>query len=174
MNVSSLENFKKEVNQIREYMKHIRYVNDVADYIVLETDNQQIKSLLNTLKEHYRAFGTDKKIFEYKATIISLYGLLEKFIEVWIKEYLDTLSNTISDYNDIDKTIRDKHFELSLKLISTITSRESAKYQHLSKEEVLKKLNDCIVKPSAYKINTEAFVLLSGNLKHIGLTQLKK
>ncbi|MCP4345072.1 MAG: hypothetical protein GY795_06045 [Desulfobacterales bacterium] len=126
------------------------------------------------MKNHYRTFGTDKKVFEYKAIIISLYGLLEKYVEVWIKEYLDTLSDIISEYNEIDEKIREKHFELSLKLISAITSRESAKYQHLSKEDVLKKLNDCIVNPSAYKINTEAFVLLSGNLKHNKIAELFK
>lgn len=123
MNVSSLDNFKKEIQQIREYIKHIQYVNDVAGYTVLETDNEQIKMLLDTLKVHYSSLGPDKKVYEYKATIISLYGILEKFLEVWIKEYLDTLSNIISEYNKIDEKIRETHFELSLKLISIITSR---------------------------------------------------
>jgi hypothetical protein len=172
MNIESLETFKKEVNQIREYLKHIKYVNDVAAYNVLETDNEQIKKLLNTLNNHHRSFRTDKRIFEYKASIISLYGLLEKYVELWIKEYLDSLSSVVPEYNQIDKKIRDNHFELSLKLINTITSRESAKYQHLTKEEVLKKLNECIVNPNNYQINTEAFVLLSGNLKHNKIVEL--
>ena len=166
MNIESLESFTREVNQIREYLKHIQYVNDVAAYSVLETDNQQIRKLLNTLKDHDRSFRTDKRIFEYKASIISLYGLLEKYVELWIKEYLDSLSNVVPEYNKIDQKIRDNHFELSLKLINTITTRETAKYQHLTKEEVLKKLNDCIVNPTKYQINTDAFLLLSGNLKH--------
>ena len=172
MNIQSLENFTREVNQIREYLKHIQYVNDVSAYAVLETDNEQIRNLLNTLKEHDRSFRTDKRIFEYKASIISLYGLLEKYVELWIKEYLDSLSNVVPEYNKIDQKIRDNHFELSLKLINTITTRETAKYQHLTKEEVLKKLNDCIVNPSKYQINTDAFVLLSGNLKHNKIVEL--
>ncbi|MBD2568548.1 MAE_28990/MAE_18760 family HEPN-like nuclease [Anabaena lutea] len=172
MNIESLESFTREVNQIREYLKHIQYVNDVAAYSVLETDNQQIRKLLNTLKEHDRSFRTDKRIFEYKASIISLYGLLEKYVEIWIKEYLDSLSNVVPEYNQIDEKIRDNHFELSLKLINTITSRESSKYQHLTKEEVLKKLNECIFNPTQYKINTDAFVLLSGNLKHNKIVEL--
>jgi predicted HAD superfamily phosphohydrolase len=57
-------------------------------------------------------------------------------------------------------------------LINTITSRETAKYQHFTKEEVLKKLNDCIVNPTKYQINTDAFVLLSGNLKHNKIVEL--
>ena len=172
MNIESLENFTREINQIREYLKHIQYVNDVSAYAILETDNEQIRNLLNTLKEHDRSFRTDKRIFEYKASIISLYGLLEKYVELWIKEYLDSLSNVVPEYNKIDQKIRDNHFELSLKLINTITSRETAKYQHFTKEEVLKKLNDCIVNPTKYQINTDAFVLLSGNLKHNKIVEL--
>jgi hypothetical protein len=172
MNIESLENFTREINQIREYLKHIQYVNDVSAYAVLETDNEQIRNLLNTLKEHDRSFRTDKRIFEYKASIISLYGLLEKYVELWIKEYLNSLSNVVPEYNKIDQKIRDNHFELSLKLINTITSRETAKYQHFTKEEVLKKLNDCIVNPTKYQINTDAFVLLSGNLKHNKIVEL--
>lgn len=172
MNISSFESFRKEINQIREYIKHIRYVNNIANYTFMETDNQQLKEILNTLKDHHRTFGIDKRIFEYKAAIISLYGLLERFIEVWIKEYLDAISNIISEYTQIDEKIREQHFELSIRLITTLISRENAKYQHLTKEDVLRKLNECIVNPLAYKINTEAFVLLSGNLKHNKIVEL--
>ncbi|MBW4476417.1 MAG: hypothetical protein KME54_05965 [Tolypothrix brevis GSE-NOS-MK-07-07A] len=172
MNTTSVESFKKEINKVREYFKHIQYVNDLLVYTVSQTDNEQIKALLNTLKDHHRSFRTDQRIFEYKASIISLYGLLEKYVEIWIKEYLDSLSGLVIEYNQIDEKIRNNHFELSLKLISTITSRESAKYQHLTKEEVLEKLNKCIVNPTSYKFNTEAFVLSSGNLKHKQIVKL--
>jgi len=50
MNVSSLENFRKEINQTREYIKHIQCVNDVAGYVALETDSEQIKKLLGICK----------------------------------------------------------------------------------------------------------------------------
>lgn len=174
MNIQSLENFKIELNQIKEYLKHIQYVNDLTAYAIIDTDNGQIKELLNRLKEHDRGFRTNQRIFEYKASIISLYGLLEKYVEIWIKEYLDSLSKVVPEYNQVDEKIRINHFELSLKLINTITTRESAKYQHITKEEVLKKLNECIVNPSDYQINTDAFVLLSGNLKHDKIVDLFK
>ncbi|HEX8574754.1 MAG TPA: MAE_28990/MAE_18760 family HEPN-like nuclease [Flavobacterium sp.] len=172
MNIQSLENFKRELNQIKEYLKHIQYVNDLTAYAIRDTDNGQIKELLNRLKEHDRGFRTDKRIFEYKASIISLYGLLEKYVEIWIKEYLDSLSKVVPEYNQVDEKIRINHFELSLKLINTIITRESVKYQHITKEEVLNKLNECIVNPSNYQINTEAFVLLSGNLKHNKIVEI--
>lgn len=174
MNITSLERFKAEVNQIREYLKHIQYVNDVLGYAVLEENNQEIKALLNTLKEHDRSFRTDQRVFEYKAAIISLYGLLEQYVENWIKEYLDSLSRLVPQYNQIDEKIRNNHFELSLKLIDILISREFAKYQHLKKEEVLRKLNNCMFTPINYQINTEAFVLSSGNLKHNKIVDLFK
>ncbi len=173
MNESSLADFRKEIKLIRKYIQHIQDVNDIAGYVALKTDNEQIKKLLDKIKGH-NTFGIDKKIFEYKAIIISLYGILEKFIEIWIKEYLDTLSDIIPKYNQIDNKIKEQHFELSLKLISTITSRTSAKYQHLTKEQVLKNLNNCIENPSDYIFNLEAFVLLSGNLKHNKIVELFK
>ncbi|BAZ12180.1 hypothetical protein NIES4071_40080 [Calothrix sp. NIES-4071] len=76
MNTGSLENFKKEINQIREYFQHIQYVDDIVNCAVSDTDNEPIKVSLNKLKEHHRNFRTDQKIFQYKASIISLYGLL--------------------------------------------------------------------------------------------------
>lgn len=174
MNITSLNNFKKEVNQVKEYLKHIEIGDNIIAYTILETDNDQIKKILNNLKEHSNSFKRDKRIFEYKAAIISLYGLLEKYTETWIKEYLESLCRVVPDYNGIDEIIRNNHFEFSLKLISTIISRESAKYQDLIKEKVLEKLNNCIASPTNYQINTEAFVLLSGNLKHKKIVELFK
>ncbi len=174
MNITSLDNFKRELNQVREYLKHIEIVNNLTAYSILEIDNEQIKDLLNNLKEHSNFFKTNRRIFEYKAAIISLYGLLEKYIEAWIKEYLESLCRLVPNYKEIDEIIKNKHFEFSLKLINTIINQERAKYEGLEKEEVLEKLNNCIAIGTNYKINTEAFVLLSGNLKHEKIVELFK
>jgi uncharacterized protein YlbG (UPF0298 family) len=74
MNIESLENFTREINQIREYLKHIQYVNDVSAYAVLETDNEQIRNLLNTLKEHVEVL---EQINEY----LNIKRLLSHFMD---------------------------------------------------------------------------------------------
>ena len=66
------------------------------------------------------SFGKSKKIFEYKAIIISLYGIIEKYIGIWIQEHIDTLPNIIKNYNDLPSTLRKNNFDLSIKLISLI------------------------------------------------------
>ncbi|MEO0043150.1 MAG: hypothetical protein RL329_2598, partial [Bacteroidota bacterium] len=116
--------------------------------------------------------NTDKKIFEYNSIIISLYGMLERYVERFVKEYLELLSSVVPNYEKLDEKLKEKHFELSIKLIGSITSREHAKYQHLTKESVLQQLHGCIENIAHYKINTDAFVLLSGNLKHPKIVEL--
>jgi len=171
MNNVSLEDFKRELNQVREYLKHIELVNEVSSYSILDTDNPKIKELLAKFQNHHRAFEKDKKIFEYKAIIISLYGLLEKFIEIWIKEYLDKIAQTVN-YQSLNEKIREKHFELSMKLISMITENKWDKYKHLKKEDILKNLYQCIEIPDKYKFNTNAFTIQSGNLQHRRITDI--
>jgi hypothetical protein len=172
MDTISLDNFKEEINQVREYFKHIQYVNEIVSYTSLKTDSSDVQLLLKTVQDHHKQFRTNRKIFEYKASIISLYGLLEKYVEIWIEEYLNSLSNLVSEYAQIDEKLKNNHFELSLKLIITITSRESAKYQHLTKETILEKLYKCISNSPEYNLNTEAFILFSGNLKHKQIVNL--
>ncbi len=171
MTITSLERFKEEITQVRAYLKHIHYVNDVLNSN-FRVSNKDFKVVLDALKKHHIHFARDKKVFEYKATIISMYGLLEKYIEIWMKEYLDALSSVIRDYTKLSDKIKKEHFDLSLRLINTMSNRESAKYQHLTKEQVLSQLNQCITNPSSYKLNTEAFCILSGNLKHDKIVEL--
>ncbi|WP_066348654.1 HEPN domain-containing protein [Geminocystis sp. NIES-3708] len=120
MNISSLDELTREINLVRKYLTHIKYVNELTNYFISETDNKQIQLLLENLKEHDKNFRTDKRIFEYKAVIISLYALIEKYVEIWIKEYLDSLAKLIPDYNQLDDKIRNNHFELSLKLMALV------------------------------------------------------
>lgn len=62
MNPILLEKFEKELNQIREYLKHIEYVNDVIGYTIVEDDNERITNLLSNLKEHHKSFRIDKLV----------------------------------------------------------------------------------------------------------------
>ena len=109
----SLEKFKNELDQVRKYLQNIEYVNNLVNYLSNEPEQNLFINLqeLERLKEYYKNFSTHKKIFEYKAAIISLYGLLEKYIETWIKDYLDSISTLTSKYSEIDKKITENHFD---------------------------------------------------------------
>jgi len=161
LNKILLENFEKDIQDIQEYIKHIDLIN-----IVTRKDDVLEDEALNNLITHLHTFGTEKRLFEYKAIIISLYGILEKYISIWIKEYIDSLSNLIINYNNLPTELKESHFKLSIKLISTINENRYVKYNHLTKEDVLIKLSSCINQPLEYILNTDAFLPISGNLKH--------
>ncbi len=162
-----LEKFEKELSQIKEYIKHIQQVNSLIEMEVPD------KPVFQEFKTHFLSFKNDKKLFEYKAIIISLYGLLEKYIDLWIQEYLTRLSSFVA-YDKLSESLKDKHFELSMKLISIVKENQQAKYHHLKKEDVLKKINTCIENPQSYKFNVEAFTMQSGNLTHTRIEEIFK
>jgi hypothetical protein len=162
-----LEEFEKELSQINEYIKHIQQINDLAG---IEVPNDPV---FQEFKTHFLSFRNDKKLFEYKAVIISLYGLLEKYIEQWVQAYLTRLSSFVA-YDKLSESLKNKHFELSIKLIGIVSEGRREKYNHLKKEDILKKLNTCIENQQFYNFNAEAFTIQSGNLTHNRVEEIFK
>lgn len=166
MQGETLKAFVDDVNNIRDYIKYIHLINKVEIAIPAIDDD-----LLIDVREHLQKFGVSKKIFEYKSITISLYGILEKYIGVWIKEYVSHLPKIINNYNDLTIKFRDNHFDLSVKLLALISEKKHAKYEGLKREKVLEKLNSCIENPSGFQLNSDAFYLRSGNLKHAKIAE---
>lgn len=165
----SLQNFKKDIDSIREYIKHIDIINNIGLKNREATENS-----LKEFSEHLHFFSKDKKLFEYKAIVISLYGILEKHIGIWIQEHIDTLPNLIPSYDKLPERIHKNHFDLSIKLISLISENRFDKYEHLRKEDVLIRLSSCINNPLDYRLNSDSFTLWSGNLKHSKIAEAFK
>jgi hypothetical protein len=166
MNLNLLVNFNTELSQTREYIKHIELINELN---IIRPNELGYEKLIKLL-EHQKSFYQDKRAFEYKAIIISLYGILEKHIEIFVKEYLTSLSKIITNYNDLNDIIINNHFTFSLDLLKKI---EWPKFDHLEKNATLDKLNNCIKSPENYDLNLDSFVISSnGNLKHLKICEL--
>lgn len=161
MNNGSLKLFIDDINDIREYIKHINLVNNIE--ISNRASNDEA---INKFKEHLHSFRVSKKTFEYKSITISLYGILEKHVGLWVKEFASYLPTIISDYGDLPEKFREDHFDLSVRLLSLVTERKFSKYESIKREAVLAKLSSCIDSPLNFELNGEAFYLHSGNLKH--------
>jgi len=161
MQDNSIEIFIDDINNIRMYIKYIELVNKIEINNRVSDDELLIK-----FREHLHTYGVSKKLFEYKAITISLYGILEKHIGLWISEYIEQLPKIVLNYNDLTEKFRKDHFNLSVKLISLICENKYSKYENIKKEDVLARLNSCIDNPHSYELNGDAFYLHSGNLKH--------
>lgn len=166
MEKGTLNSFTSDINDIREYIKHINIVNDVEIAHRTSTDEAIIK-----LRDHLHSFGFSKKLFEYKSITISLYGILEKYIGLWTKEFVSQLPKIILDYNCFTEKFREDHFHLSVKLLSLIGDKKLSKYEKIKREDVLSKLSSCIETPHNFELNSDAFYLHSGNLRHSRISE---
>ncbi len=162
-----LDNFFKEINDTTEYIKHIKLVNDIE-----KKNRDSDISSIKLFNEHFKKFHNDKKLFEHKAVLINLYGILESTITIWIKEHISNISFLIKDYNELSDNFKDVHFDLSINLINAI--KPNTKYEDLDKKDILNKLNHAIINSSAYVLNSEAYIPSSGNLKYVKIVEAFK
>lgn len=157
---SLLDEFNINLKTIEDYIHHIQSVDNLMDNM----KSIKHESLLD-FTNHMKTFNTHKKLFEYKAIIISLYGLLENTISKWIQKHIENVSKIVSNYQELDDKFKEHHFMLSIKLISLIIEEKHSKYQEINKENILRKLYNSLSSQKT-ELNSEAFIPLSGNLKH--------
>lgn len=158
---SLLDEFNINLKSIEDYISHIGLVNNLVE------NNKNIQSeALILFEKHMKEFHVAKKIFEYKSIIISIYGLMENTISLLIQKHVSNIPRIVNYYSDLEEKFKDRHFNLSIKLISTIIEGKYAKYENIDKEIILKNLFDLQSNMSDYILNSEAYIPSSGNLKH--------
>lgn len=171
----SYATFKDEIEQIENYMQSINCYNQILKLDVSKSEGvykDKISDLQNIND------GFNKRKYDYAVVIISLYGCFEQFVENFIKDYLMLLVEECKEYSKLPDIIIDNHIDLSVTLMGKI---EQSKYcDFLSKEQVIRNLNDCI-QNNRCSINYEAFCQHTANfrvqiigevLKNIGLTDV--
>jgi len=70
------------------------------------------------LKQHMTSRSVAKRRFDYNSLIISLYGLLEQYIEGLVRGYSAGLNAILPRYADMPEAVRTAHLVLSCSLIS--------------------------------------------------------
>ena len=161
MKENFLKDFEEEIKIINLYLQHIENV----DSLVIK--NKFIKSqTFNSFEKHMRQFNLSKKLFEYKSIVITLYGLIENTISQWIQEHVQNISIIVNNFSDLTESFQNQHFSQSIKLIANINDNKYLKFNNIDKKDILKKLNSTIFTPTDFLLNPEAYIPISGNLKH--------
>lgn len=159
-----LDNFIHDIENIREYIKHIELVNEIEQNNV----GKKKEKSLETFLKHFDKFKKEKNRFEHRAIIISLYGILENHINLWVEEHINNIPIILKYDSLLSSKIIDSNFTLSIELISTILKQKNnPKYEDMDKERILKKLNS-----TTFELNSEAFISNSGNLTHQKIIEL--
>ena len=121
-----IEFLKRDISELRN---HINFI---------EQAKTEIKST-SIIYEY--SISRSKRKFEYNSIIISLYGLVETYIEKFCFEYIELIEKNIPKYSDLEQRFTDNHFKLSLDLANIIIGKKHLKYLHMEKETVICNLN---------------------------------
>lgn len=149
--------FDKKIKELKEHLNFQKVLReDILDML------QQGDKVSESMKKMLRQ--PEKKIFDYKLSILILYGAFENFVENIIYSYLDKLNSNIKQFRDLPEEIKNSHVELSAKLLGYIHAGYG-KYEQITEEEVIKRLYSCIHGSENYKLNIIAFTHHSSNLR---------
>jgi hypothetical protein len=138
-------------------------INSLLAYKSADDDNSQSKKILQDFQDYLLPFKTKKAVFDYKTILISLYGLLENFVESLIKDYLIHLSQIVGNYNSLPPKILETHFHLSANLINLLAYPKY--FGVTTKEEIVGNLYFCNAEPTKYKLNVHAYTNHTANFK---------
>ncbi|PEU23148.1 hypothetical protein CN526_23065 [Bacillus wiedmannii] len=173
----SLIEFDTSIQKLEFYIdgiiKHRKLFKDIREYeksngLLEQIFIDEVKDLLN------ESVRLSNKVFEYNSIIISLYGILENFIESLIKEYIQFLNDSIPKYNDLPQEIKKNHYEFSANLINNL---KLPKYKDITtKELIVSNLYSCsnCLGMKEYKINLDAFTHHTSNFRSQSVNEIFK
>jgi hypothetical protein len=142
---------KKDLLELRNHIKFIKQLNI---------------EILSTSRNYEYNKSSSKRKFDYSSIIISLYGIVENYIEKFCFEYIENIEKIIPTYDLLELKFRDNHLNLSIELIKKITENKHLKFANINRENIVNKLSQCISIKTDYSLNKEAFTINTGNLKH--------
>lgn len=151
---SVLKEYIKKIENLLNYVKKIQEINGLARKVYEEELAIKVQELIGE---------PSKRVLDYNLVIITLYGILEGFIEQIVKTYLDELSKSISKYEDFPEEIKKNHLLFSAELIKNCN--KLSKYSHISEQNVITNLYNCIAVDRTHSLNVEAFTHHSSNFR---------
>lgn len=122
---------------------------------VLENQEKQLLSQIATAH-------TDRKRYIYCVAIVSLYGILERFVEKLIEAFVDRIAGSVSSYQMMPEAIKKNHVLMSLNLAKAIV--EERHRTGTTHEDIIANLHSCLSCAPSFRLNGAAFVVHRGNL----------
>lgn len=107
--------------------------------------------------------STNRKRFTHCQAIIVMYGALERFIEDAIREFVVETRKLCTTYDQLPKTIKDKHSELSIEYLNRLKEGKVSGVDDGELHSAISRLNSSIEAQSDFLLNDRAFALRSAN-----------
>ena len=171
MLTSSFKQFQKNINDLQDFIdacvtQEQRYADYLAEKFLSEVSMSENLSIFLSNYEETNSF---RKIVNYNAIVVMLYGYLERYMESIAKEYLESLIRLTDSYNELPEKIKENHFSKSIELSQNIKRYE--KYSNLTEEIIIKRLYSSYLEKSKYQLNIEAYTHHTANFKSDTINQ---
>lgn len=171
---ATLQTFRAGAAELKRFLDSSEKQEELLRLLMREERRKQLKPDEEALLGAVSRTATDRRRYIYAVAIVSLYGLLERYVDGIIADYLAHLSQLVPSFAALPEAIRRNHFDLSIELARLVADE---RYRlEINKEEIIANLYGCISGAAPFKVNGAAFVIHRGNvtLQRIGefLTKL--
>jgi len=108
-------------------------------------------------------------VYDHCSVVTRLYAIYERFVEDLIAEWLELLPDIVTEYSDLEKSIKDTH---QIGVGRLLLDLKKKRFEHLSINEVIQGLFDGVTGQEKYKLIPDAFLLHEQNLRREVLEKL--
>lgn len=148
----SLSVFKQKVADIKSHNTCFESLRQIM------IDVREVNPEANLFLENY----TKERGFNFRANVITLYGIFEQFVEDSVKEYVDELARQFPSFDLLNDKIRKSYVENWKGLHGKLNY---AKFASVKENKMIETLYETVVKNNN-EILAECFLLNGGNYKH--------
>lgn len=163
------DEYKKQLAEIKTFIQSVELQKDVISELEISEKEGD-----NTLNLSLRYSKIIKQVVEspiqYNAVIISVYGCFEQYIDNIFEEYCQALYDTIEDYDNFPKRMKEKHIK---KLGDFLSNPQRYKNYDLTDKQAVRNAAEAFNNPKEGFGNNKRLILNhGGNLKIEQITEL--
>ena len=155
-----LQTFRAGVDELVAFLQSTEDETELNDLFLRRQD--ALEGREKELLLQITSARTDRKRYVYTVAIISLYGLLERFVDTSIEAFVDRVASSVSSYELMPEAIKRNHVPMSLELVKAIV--EERHRSSTTQEDVIGNLHSCLSGATVFRVNGSAFVLHRGNI----------
>lgn len=157
-----IQSFKAGIEDLLAFLTNTEHEAELVQHLCRPARFGTLEPKEQQLLTRITAARTDRKRYIYAVAIISLYGLLERFVEALIVAFVERIARLVDSYDRLPEAIRKGHLQLSLDLTKALI--EERHRQGTTPAEVIGNLHSCLSGAPAFRLNGAAFVLHRGNI----------
>ncbi len=150
------------IDDLKSYLSNAESESELIRLLLRNSRLPLLEDQERQLLTQIAAARTDRKRYLYCVAVVSLYGLLERFVDSLVEAFVARVSCMVGTYEKMPGAIRNNHVSLSLELVKALT--EDRHREALTPTAVIANLHSCLSGAEAFQVNGAAFVLHRGNI----------